>query len=167
MAFRRHQVYFLGMRPYLRVLASFIASYIAAFSGLFLIDSSASSWYALLSKPDFAPPDSSFKIALLVLYGLLAASLSFVWTSGKDSETGGWMRFYFVLLLFSAAWTLFFFGLHAVLIAFADILFVGFIVLCLMAGASEIDRRALYLLVPYMVWVIFIAYFTLRIWLMN
>ena len=127
-----------------------------------------SSWYATLAKPALTPSDSVFLLVWLVLYALMATALAIIWT--RDSEkhpTEGWVRFYFVQLLFNAAWTMFFFGLHAVFTAFIDILVLGFILLCLVAGACEIDRRAAYLLLPYLAWVIFAAYLNFGIWWLN
>ena len=62
---------------------------------------------------------------------------------------------------------MFFFGFHAPLIAFVDTLFLGLMLVCLVVGAWEIDRRAVYLLLPYLAWIFFAAYLTLGIWWLN
>ena len=151
-----------------RVLIAFLASYGAGLVGYLFVDSRISSWYAGLMKPALTPPDSIFFIVSFILYAMMAAALAIVWTKKPRPEhTEGWVRFFFVQLLFNASYTMFFFGFHAILIAFIDLLFLGFIVLSLTASAEDIDRRALYLMIPYFLWILFVAYLTLSVWLLN
>jgi len=62
---------------------------------------------------------------------------------------------------------MFFFGMHAVIIAFATVLFLGFMALSLAASAGEIDRRSVYLMLAYFLWLVYNAYLTAGIWLLN
>ncbi len=156
------------MSPTIRVLAAVLASFGAGLIGYMFVDSGVSSWYAGLTKPALTPSDSTFAVVWLILYGLMAAALAIVWTSKPHPEySEGWIRFFFVQLLFNASYTMFFFGFHAVFIAFVDLLFLAFTVLCLTTTAAEIDKRAAYLLTPYLLWILFAAYLTLGIWWLN
>jgi tryptophan-rich sensory protein len=156
------------MSPSTRVGIAFITTFAAGMAGYYLVDTSSSSWYASLVKPALTPPDITFAIAWSLLYILMALSLSIIWTIHPQTEsTAGWIRFFFVQLLFNAAWTMFFFALHAVLIAFIDILILGFVILALIATAADLDRRVAYLLIPYFLWILFAGYLTLRIWFLN
>jgi len=156
------------MSPSVRVIAALIVSYAAGFIGFLFIDSQVTTWYAGVVKPPFTPHPSVFIIVWIVLYAFMALALSVIWTkTPQDIQTGGWVRFFFVQLLFNAGWTFFFFGLHSTLIAFVDILFLAFIVVTLVAGAYEIDPRAGWLLLPYLLWVLFAGYINLGIWLLN
>ncbi|OGG48698.1 hypothetical protein A3C18_02450 [Candidatus Kaiserbacteria bacterium RIFCSPHIGHO2_02_FULL_54_11b] len=156
------------MSPFVRVAVAVIASYGAGFIGYLFVDAQVSSWYASLTKPALTPSDSTFIFVWLVLYGMMAAALAIVWTKKPPAKHAeGWVRFFFVQLLFNASYTMFFFGFHAVLIAFVDLLFLGLVVLSLMASAAEIDRRVVYLLTPYFLWILFAAYLTLGIWWLN
>ncbi|MDP2648347.1 MAG: TspO/MBR family protein [Patescibacteria group bacterium] len=156
------------MKAMTRTAIAFIATYSAGFIGYLLIDTQPASWYSQLAKPALTPPDAAFSVVWLILYALMAVALAIVWNHRPFApHVEGWVRFYFVQLLFNAAWTLFFFGLHAIFIAFIDILFLAFIIISLVAGAFEIDRRAAYLLMPHLAWVLFAAYLNLGIWLIN
>ena len=156
------------MSPAIRVLIAIFASYGAGLFGYFFVDAQVSSWYASLTKPALTPSDSIFAIVWFILYGMMAAALAIVWTKRPPPEhTDGWVRFFFVQLLFNASYTMFFFGFHAVLIAFIDLLFLGFIVLSLTASAEDIDRRAVYLMLPYFLWILFAGYLTLGVWWLN
>ncbi|MEK7134096.1 MAG: TspO/MBR family protein, partial [Patescibacteria group bacterium] len=125
------------MSPFIRVVVAFIATFTAGAVGFLLIDTGSLGWYASLVKPALTPPDSIFSIVWSALYILMALSLSIVWTiRPQTASTEGWVRFYFVQLLFNVAWILFFFKLHAVLIALIDILVLGFIILALIAAGG-------------------------------
>jgi benzodiazapine receptor len=156
------------MSPSLRVLTAFLASYAAGLVGFLFVGSQLSSWYEALSKPPLTPSASVFVIVWILLYALMALALSIVWTKNpQDALCAGWARFFFVQLLFNAAWTIFFFGFHATLIAFFDILFLIFIIAALMASAYEIDSRVNWLLLPYLIWVLFAGYLNLGVWFLN
>ncbi len=156
------------MSPVFRVSVVFLATFGAGAVGFLFVDSHAGSWYASLVKPPLTPPNWVFPVVWPILYALMAAAASIVWTKKPQTpETEGWLRFYFIQILFNAAWTMFFFGFHATLIAFIDILFLGFIVVVLIADVCAKDRWCPYLLAPYMAWILFAAYLNLGIWLLN
>jgi tryptophan-rich sensory protein len=85
----------------------------------------------------------------------------------QNSHTEGWVRFYFVQLIFNAGWTIFFFGFHAITVAFIDTLVICFMVVALTASAWEIDKRVTALMIPYALWLFFALYLTAGIWLLN
>jgi len=156
------------MNPVVRVATAVLATYGAGFVAYLFVDSQVGSWYASLAKPAATPSDSTFIIVWLILFALMAGALVLVWGSSVNTpHIEGWVRFYFVSLLFNAMWTIFFFGLHAMLLAFADILLLLFIIGCLIAAAWETDYRASYLLMPYFAWLVFAAYLDLVVWYMN
>ncbi|MDO8514823.1 MAG: TspO/MBR family protein [bacterium] len=156
------------MDPFIRVGMAFLATLGAGLVGYLFVDTRVSSWYAGLAKPPLTPTDLVVIIVSLVLYFLMALALAIVWTKKQQSEqTRAWVRFYFLQLLLNAAWTVFFFGLHSALVAFVDVLFLGFTVLSLIASAWGIDRRAAHLMLPYLAWIFFAAYLSLGIWWLN
>ena len=151
----------------LRILVAAGASFAAGVIGFFFVDPHGS-WYTALREPPLMPPDWVFALAWIALYPLMALALMIVWTKKpQDSETSGWVRFYFVQLLFNVGWTIFFFGLQTPFIAFIDMLFLGFTILCLFTAGEEIYRRVVYLLAPYLAWIGFAAYLNFGIWYIN
>ncbi len=157
-----------SMSSALRISIAIIATCAAVLVEFLFINAQALDWYAALVKPPLTPPGWLFGIVWLILYAFMAAALIIVW--GKEphlDHMAGWVRFYFIQLLFNATWTMFFFGFHSMIVAFIDILFLAFMVMCLVAGGWEIDRRATYLLAPYLLWIFFAGYLNLAIWLLN
>ena len=156
------------MSPLLRVVIAIVASYGAGFFGYLFVDAQVSSWYAGLAKPLLTPSGLVFAIAWFILYGKMAAALAIVWTKQPRAEhTEGWVRFFFVQLLFNAAFMMFFFGFHSTLVAFVDALFLALIVFSLTASAADIDRRVVYLMTAYLLCILFVAYLTIGVWWLN
>ena len=150
-----------------RVVTVFVGTFGAGFLGFFFADPSMSSWYEGLAKPPLTPPDALFGIAWTILYTLMAVAACVVWLKPQNPETEGWLRFYFIQLLFNAAWTIFFFGFHAIPLAFADCLVLAYLVFGLTISGLEIKRAVFYLMLPYFLWVTFALYLTLGIWVLN
>ncbi|MHB1086434.1 MAG: TspO/MBR family protein [Minisyncoccota bacterium] len=156
------------MRSWIRLVVSILASYGAGFLGSIFVQDGVRTWYATLEKPFFTPPDWVFAPVWFVLYGLMASALYIVWEKDPHaSEMRGWVPLYFCHLLLNAAWSIFFFGFHALFIAFIEILFLFWCIVMLIVGARDIDRTAAWLLVPYSVWIAFAAILNGTIWLIN
>ena len=158
----------MSMRSYVPIGLAFLVCYGAGFIGSFFVDAGAGSWYASLEKPFFTPPASVFAPVWLVLYGLMATALSIVWIKDPNAEDmTGWVPIFFIHLVANMAWTIFFFGFHTVFIALIDIFILVCMVLLLLCAAWRIDRRASYLLLPYLTWVLFALLLNITIWVMN
>lgn len=151
----------------LKVSTVFAATFGAGIFSFFFVDPDMSLWYDGLIKPPLTPPDVVFPIVWAVLYALMTIAACVVWLKEQDSATEGWLRFYFVQLLFNAAWTVFFFGYHAIPLAFTDGLVLAYMVLGLSISGFEIRRSVFYLMFPYFLWTAFVLYITLGIWILN
>lgn len=125
-------------------------------------------WYALLNKPFFNPPNWLFGPAWTILYTLMAISAYLVWKEeGWGKKTSQFFRFYFLQLFLNLLWTLVFFGAKAPLLAFFIILLLlRYIIFCLRL-AKPFSRIASYLLYPYVIWVAFASLLNLAIFVLN
>jgi tryptophan-rich sensory protein len=156
------------MRSASRLGLSFLASYGAGFLGTIFVQDGVRSWYAILEKPWFAPPDWVFGPVWTVLYGCMAIALFLVWQKDPHArQMRGWVPLFFAHLLLNAAWSIFFFGFHAIFIAFVDIILLLWCIVLLTLGARDIDARAMWLMIPYGLWVAFATLLNGALWLMN
>jgi tryptophan-rich sensory protein len=120
----------------------------AAFGGQW----GAGSWYRMLSKPSWTPPDRLFPIAWTLIYFMIAIAGWQIWeTPGADTRLP--LIVWGVQLLLNAFWSYIFFGRKQIGLALADIALLwlaiaAFIVLC-----WDINRAASWLFVPYLLWV--------------
>ena|SRR3569832_264855 len=158
----------MNMRSWVRFGAAILACFGAGLLGSLFVTSASISWIDALVKPSFYPPDWLFAPVWTVLYLLMAIALTLVWEKDPMAKEGyGWVPLFFAHLLVNAAWTMFFFGYHAVFIALVDIVLLWWCVFLLVCGSINIDRRATYLLLPYLAWVSFALLLNLNIWYLN
>ena len=109
-------------------------------------------WYES-SKPSFSPPDWLFGVVWTILYIMIAFSLTFAWTSAKRIQKRKLSLLFGVNLAANAIWTIIFFGMHLPLLALVDLAIIWLSTLSLIIFTRKIDKRAAWLLVPYLVWV--------------
>jgi translocator protein len=113
-----------------------------------------SSWYDSI-RPAITPPGYVFPIVWSILYLMIAVALYFSWKSAGRADKRAVALTYGINLLANALWTLFFFGMKNPALAMADIVIIWFSILAMMQVSKKIDKRAFYLLVPYLLWVSF------------
>jgi tryptophan-rich sensory protein len=140
----------------------------AGLLGSIFVSDQAASWYDALQKPFFMPPNWLFPIVWTALYVLMALALWLVWEKDEDaSEVRGWVPLFVAHLLVNASWTIFFFGFHATFVALIDIVLLLACIALLIIGACQIDKRAGWLLLPYLLWVCFATVLNGAIWWLN
>jgi tryptophan-rich sensory protein len=114
------------------------------------------SWYNTLNKPFFNPPSWLFAPVWTVLYILMAISFYIVWRKGfKNKKSRQAITFFFIQLALNLVWSPVFFGYKNLLLAFVIIIVMIFYVVKTILAFSKIDKRASYLLYPYLVWISF------------
>ena len=151
---------------WLKLLVSFIACFAAAGFGSVFTVSAIPTWYATLAKPFFAPPNWLFGPAWTLLYILMALSLYLVWEKGfaKNKKP----IFLFAIQLFlNAIWSLAFFGLRNPAAGFAVIVFLWLSIVATIISFKKVDKRAAWLLVPYICWVSFASVLNFAVMLLN
>lgn len=150
-----------------RIIITLVCTFGAGFVGSLFVGGQVGTWYTTLAKPPLTPPDAAFPIVWTILYVLMAAAALIKWLKHGE-HSAGWMRFYFIQLMLNAGWTIFFFGYHAVLLSLFDILVLDTIVLGLILFAHEEEHHStVYLLLPYLAWLLFATYLTIGIWTLN
>jgi translocator protein len=122
-------------------------------------------WYLHLSKPEWNPPDWVFGPVWTVLNVMMAISGWLVWRVGTGAT--GALVLFAVQLLLNTAWSLIFFRLHAIGLAFGEILLLWMMVVATAVAFLPISFLAAWLLLPYIAWVGFASYLNFRIWQMN
>ena len=128
-------------------------------------------WYATLAKPAFSPPNWLFGPAWTVLYILMGASLYLVWSKNSTLKEAKWksiaIRAFALQLILNVAWSVLFFGLHSPALGFVGIVALWISIAATMRLFRKIDRKAFWLLVPYILWVSFAAMLNFSVWMMN
>lgn len=141
--------------------------FIAAAIGSAATATKDNSWYDALSKPVYNPPGWVFGLVWNPLYTLMGISLFLVWKSEvKLSKMLAYTSFG-VQLALNALWSVIFFGLE---IAWGGVVVNLFLLLAIFWTIKEfwrISRRAVYLMLPYLAWVVFATFLNAHIALLN
>lgn len=125
-------------------------------------------WYASLITPVFSPPSWVFSPAWIASFVLMGLSLFFCLQADTNDRN---VRFGLILFglqfLCTLVWALAFFGLHAVFPAFMCIIALW---ATLLSAVIQVFRFSVYggmLLLPYFIWVCYLAYVNYGIMVLN
>lgn len=147
-----------------KLITSIVICQLAGFIGAIFTMPAIQGWYQTLKKPFFVPPDWIFSFVWIVLFLLMGVSLFFVWLKGADGES---KVIFGTQLILNILWTAFFFGLKSPGLAFIEIVFLWFVILCTIISFYRISRLAGLLLLPYIIWVTFAGVLNYFIWILN
>jgi translocator protein len=143
-------------RSFLGALAAFgAASALAAGIGSAVMRPKAFGWYRALKKPSFTPPDQVFGVVWPALYTMSSASAARVWQRRQAPRAKTALGLWGAQLGFNAAWTPLFFGARRPKAAFADLLATAGALAGYTAAARRVDRKAAWLMAPYLGWLAF------------
>ena len=124
--------------------------------------------FAALAQPPLSPPGWVFPVVWTILYLLMGWASFLIWKSGApQAAKRRALGLYGAQLAVNFVWPLLFF--RAGLYGFALIWLVILLVLVAetMLAFGRIDRRAAWLLAPYLLWLLFAAYLNAGVWLLN
>lgn len=117
--------------------------------------SAISDWYVNLNKPFFQPPPWLFGPAWTLLYTLMGIAFAFVWHKEKSSFQSKAMKLFITQFIINLIWSPVFFALKKPAIALGVIILLWILIVLTMKAFKNIDRRSMWLLIPYLCWVTF------------
>ena len=124
--------------------------------------------FAALAQPPLSPPGWVFPVAWTVLYLLMGAASWLVWKSdAPDAQKKRALTLYGAQLAVNFVWPLLFFRAGWFGIAFVWLLLLLVLVVETALAFARIDKRAAWLLVPYLLWLVFAAYLNVGVWMLN
>ena len=122
-------------------------------------------WYSEIAKPSFNPPDWVFAPVWITLYIAMSVAIWLIWINPKRVEKI--IYIYFIHLLINGSWSLFFFGLHLILVSLIIIGIIISLVIWLIKLYYPINKLSSFLMVPYLAWLVFAFILNLNILLLN
>lgn len=121
-------------------------------------------WYSTINLPSFNPPSWVFGPVWSTLYFLMSFAIWRTWIQFYDKKI---LFIYFIHLFFNLMWSILFFGLHTIGLAFLDLVIILVFILILMKIYFEKDKLSFYLMVPYFLWSLFALVLNAVIFLDN
>ena len=130
---------------------------------------SIETWYPMIKKPIFNPPNWVFAPVWTMLFIMMGIAAGMIWNkleSNKELVKKG-LLFFTIQLLLNALWSYLFFGLNNILLALIEIILLWLIIYETYHVFKQIDKRASYLLIPYLGWVGFATILNGSIYWLN
>ena len=155
----------------MKSIPKFIISLLSCFGagaiGGVLTQSSLTTWYAQLVKPELSPPSWVFAPVWNVLYFMMAVALYRLWVNEERPDRKLALALFFAQLLLNVIWSAVFFGLRS---PGGGLVVIAFLILAIgatMFWGRRVSKRAALLLAPYLGWVCFAAYLNYQFWRLN
>lgn len=138
---------------WLKLVVSIVISEGVGLAGSIFTFQAIPTWYAALNKPPITPPNWFFAPIWTSLYFLMGIALYFVWNKGlgaKGSKLA--ITLFFIQLFLNFLWSFIFFGEKSLLFGAIEIVFLWYFILATTIEFRDIDRRAGYIMFPYLSW---------------
>jgi translocator protein len=157
----------MGSRDGIKLVISIFVCLVAGLIGSIFTISSIPVWYATLNKPFFSPPNWLFAPAWTILYILMGIALFYVWKAPKVRKTNEGLMLFGAQLIFNVIWSIVFFGFRSIVGGVLSIAVLLILILMTTAQFYRIDKRAAYLMVPYLLWVCFATMLNIAVYFLN
>jgi len=159
---------FSKTRNMVKLLVCIIIPQIAGLISSYFSLPSLTTWYEVLWKPSFTLPAWVFSPVWTWLYLMMGVSAYFV----LRKPLGRWdvrlaLFAFLVQLVLNVLWSFFFFGMASPVYGLIDIGGLWVCILVTIIFFSKVSRRSGLLLIPYLIWVSYIAILNIFIWQMN
>ena len=142
------------------MISFFVYTFIPLVVGIISALLSNMNGYNMFNKPPLSPPGIVFPIVWTILYLLLGYSSYRV----KDDEKS--LKLFYINLAINGIWSLVFFNGNF-LEGFILILVMIVLQIFILIRFKKIDDVAFYLNIPYLLWLIFAAYLSLGVFILN
>jgi len=158
----------MKLNNFFKLVIAVVVSELAGVIGSVFTVSTIPNWYAGLVKPALNPPSWIFGPVWITLYFLIGVAAFLVWKAGWErKEVRKALGAFGIQLFLNAIWPIVFFGLRNPFLAFVEIIVLWLAILWTIFVFYKISRPAVYLLLPYILWVSFAAYLNYSIWMLN
>jgi benzodiazapine receptor len=152
----------------IKLIISLSACVCAGFIGQIFTGGSVKSWYALLEKPSFNPPNWIFAPVWSLLYILMGISVFLIWRKGiQNHQVREGLVIFLVQLILNTLWSFAFFGLKSPISGLIVIVPLWTAILLTIINFYRTSLTAALLLIPYIAWVSFATVLNFNIYILN
>lgn len=119
-----------------------------------------------LNQPPLSPPGWLFPVAWTILYILMGIASYIIYNSHADIKKIA-LGVYGIQLFFNFFWSIIFFNLKMYFLAFIWLVVLFLSIWATLYVFGMINKKAAYLLIPYLLWVTFAGYLNYMIFVLN
>jgi len=148
------------------IISLIISEGIGILGGLFGGNSSGA--YQDIIRPSFSPPGWIFGVVWPILYLLMGIAAYRVWMVGKQGkDVKKALTFYGIQLFLNFIWSILFFRYNLIGLALIEIVILLVFIIITTIMFFRIDKKAGWLMVPYILWVSFATVLNYSIYVLN
>ncbi len=155
------------MNKYTKILFSIWLPILVWFISSYFTLNSIENWYMDLNKPFFNPPNWIFWPVWTLLYIMIWISFYIVWNKWFWVNKNRVKIVYFIQLFLNFLWSFSFFYLENPLLWLINIIILWLVIIYNIILFHKVDKKAWFLLIPYLLWVSFATMLNLAIYLLN
>ena len=150
---------------FLSFLLFLVFTYSASLIGGLVTLSFKEPWYSQLIKSNFNPPDWIFAPVWTTLYLMMTFAIWLFWHSkNRDMNT---IYIYFIHILFNTTWSIVFFALHNILLAFINLMILISLIIILILRFKRVNYTSTYLMIPYLLWSFYALFLNFNLYILN
>lgn len=141
--------------------------FVCSLAGIFGAQFEPGTWYELLQKPAWTPPNWVFPVVWPTLYVMMGIAAWIIWKMKEITLSATEFNWFFVQLVLNALWSWIFFGMQMIATGLAEILLLWISILFTIFLFWNRNRIAGMLLLPYLLWVSYASALNFAIWQLN
>ena len=150
---------------FLSFILFFVITFSASFIGVLVSISLKEPWYSQLIKSNYNPPDWIFAPIWTTLYVMMTLAIWFFWhTKNRDINT---VYIYFIHIAFNTTWSIVFFGLHQIFLAFVVLIILILLIIVLIIRFKRVNFVSYYLMIPYLLWCCYALFLNFNLLILN
>jgi len=154
------------MNKFFKLLLSVLIPLLVGLVGCLLALGSVD-WCSTIHKPPFNPPNWIFVSIWTILYIFVGLSFYYVWDKKDLKEFKSPVLIYLIQLGLSLLWFILFFGLKNPDLAFVEMFFLLISIAIFSLKFYRINKKLGCLLIPYILWISFVAILNFSIVILN
>ncbi|MDT8308797.1 MAG: TspO/MBR family protein [Bacteroidales bacterium] len=139
---------------------------LGAIAGMFTAQA-VPEWYASLNRPSFNPPDWIFGPVWTFLYIVMGFSFYLIWKQEVSKARNRAVFLFFVQLLLNFIWSLIFFYFNMIGLALIEIIVLWLSIIVMIIHFFRINHWAMYINIPYLLWVTFATVLNASYYMLN
>ena len=152
----------------IKLVASILVCLLAGIIGSFFTQPAIPGWYASLNKPSFNPPNWIFGPVWTFLYITMGIAAFLIWKTGLNNPLVKIALVIFIIqLILNSVWSIAFFGFKSPFAGLIIIIFLWIAIITTMFFFYKVSKPAMFLLIPYILWVSFAAVLNYSIYTLN
>ena len=152
----------------IKLIVCIVICQLAGFIGSIFTRDSVGTWYKMLNKPSFNPPNWLFGPVWITLYVLMGLSAYLIWRKGLSIKNVQYsLGIFLVQLVLNSLWSVVFFGSRSIGGGLIIIVLLWFLILITTLSFYKVSAISAYLLIPYLLWVTYASILNFSIWQLN